>query len=122
MERWRQLKGRLRVHEQQLQHEHGAAAGAAGSAGAYSIETGLAAAAEGTAGADAAPTVVVVVPLPERIQRLEKVTALQRAVFGLGDALQVLTLSANCNAARSAERQGVHLEVALHRAVWLAGM
>ncbi|KAG2494085.1 hypothetical protein HYH03_007725 [Edaphochlamys debaryana] len=45
----------------------------------------------------------------------------QVAVFGLGDARRCLTLTANGNAVRSAERQGVGLEVHLHRPVWLTG-
>ncbi|KXZ42456.1 hypothetical protein GPECTOR_145g747 [Gonium pectorale] len=46
----------------------------------------------------------------------------QLAVFGLGDAVRAMTLSANGNAVRSAERCGVALEVVLHRPVWLTGM
>lgn len=50
-----------------------------------------------------------------------QITDLQRAVFGAGDALQALTLTANGNAVRSAERQGVYLEAVVHRAAWLSG-
>ena len=50
-----------------------------------------------------------------------QVTPLQRSVFGLGDARQAVTLTANIGAVRSAERQGVYLEVITHRAVWLTG-
>ncbi|KAG2446749.1 hypothetical protein HYH02_008310 [Chlamydomonas schloesseri] len=45
----------------------------------------------------------------------------QLAVFGLGDGRRALTLTANGNAVRSAERLGVALEVVLHRPVWLTG-
>ena len=58
----------------------------------------------------------------DRVQTLEKITELQKAVFGLGDALQAVTLTANGGAVRSAERQGCHLEVLAHRAAWLTGL
>lgn len=46
----------------------------------------------------------------------------QLAVFGLGEGRRALTLTANGNAVRSAERHGVALEVVLHRPVWLTGL
>jgi hypothetical protein len=51
-----------------------------------------------------------------------QVTPLQAAVLGLGDALQAVTLTANGGTVRNAERQGAHLEIFLHRAVWLTGI
>jgi hypothetical protein len=59
---------------------------------------------------------------PQRIARIEKLGKQQRAVFGLGDALQATTLTANGNAVRCCEQYGVKLEVVLHRPVWLTGM
>ncbi|PNH09675.1 hypothetical protein TSOC_003653 [Tetrabaena socialis] len=56
-----------------------------------------------------------------RAQLRDCLGADQLAVFGLGDARRAITLTANGNAVRSAERQGVVLEVVLHRPVWLAG-
>ncbi|PNH09654.1 hypothetical protein TSOC_003655 [Tetrabaena socialis] len=56
-----------------------------------------------------------------RAQLRDCLGADQLAVFGLGDARRAVTLTANGNAVRSAERQGVVLEVVLHRPVWLAG-
>ncbi|GAX81285.1 hypothetical protein CEUSTIGMA_g8717.t1 [Chlamydomonas eustigma] len=60
--------------------------------------------------------------MTDRVSNLKKVTELQRTVFGLGDALQAVTLTANGSAARSALRQGVILELVVHRAVWLTGL
>lgn len=45
----------------------------------------------------------------------------QVAVFGLGDGARAMTLTANGNAVRSAERGGMNLEALVHRPVWLAG-
>ncbi len=45
----------------------------------------------------------------------------QVAVFGLGDGTRAMTLTANGNAVRSAERGGMNLETLVHRPVWLAG-
>jgi hypothetical protein len=59
---------------------------------------------------------------PQRIARIDKLGKQQRAVFGLGDALQATTLTANGNAVRCCEQYGVKLEVVLHRPVWLTGM
>ena len=47
---------------------------------------------------------------------------MQKSVFGLGDAMRAVTVTANGSAVRGAERQGVHLEVVTHRAVWLTGL
>jgi hypothetical protein len=127
--RWARLKGRLSIHAQQ------SPAGPAGEQQQQQQQGGQqqqqqqqqeqgvqAAGSSGPCAADgAAAAALPVAPIPERIARLEKVTAQQRAVFGLGDALQVLTLTANGSAVRCAEQQGVNLEVVLHRAVWLAG-
>lgn len=57
----------------------------------------------------------------ERVRALRHLGAPQVAVFGLGDALRALTLTANGNAVRGAEEQGCVLEVQLHRPVWLTG-
>ena len=113
--RWAELKGRLCIHEQQAQQQQQQGQAAAGSGG----EAPGAGAGER---AGAGPLDLQLTPIPGRIARLEKVTVQQRAVFGLGDALRVLTLTANGNAVRCAERQGVNLEVVMHRAVWLAGI
>uniref|UniRef100_A0A383WBF6 DUF1308 domain-containing protein n=1 Tax=Tetradesmus obliquus TaxID=3088 RepID=A0A383WBF6_TETOB len=59
---------------------------------------------------------------PQRIARIDKLGKQQRAVFGLGDALQATTLTANGNAVRCCEQYGVKLEAVLHRPVWLTGM
>jgi hypothetical protein len=59
---------------------------------------------------------------PQRITCIDKLGKQQRAVFGLGDALQATTLTANGNAVRCCEQNGVKLEVVLHRPVWLTGM
>jgi hypothetical protein len=58
----------------------------------------------------------------ERISRITKLTEQQKAVFGLGDVLKAITLTANGNAIRSALGAGVHLECVLHRPVWLTGL
>lgn len=60
--------------------------------------------------------------LPLIILYVVQLTTLQRSVFGLGDATQAVTVTANLGAVRSAERQGVTLEVMSHRAVWLTGL
>ncbi|KAF6260979.1 hypothetical protein COO60DRAFT_1504123 [Scenedesmus sp. NREL 46B-D3] len=59
---------------------------------------------------------------PPRISCIDKLGKQQRAVFGLGDALQATTLTANGNAVRCCEQYGVKLEVVLHRPVWLTGL
>lgn len=60
-------------------------------------------------------------PSTARVERLA-MAAHQKEIFGVGDALRAVTLTANGGAARAAEQQGVVLEVRLHRAVWLTGM
>jgi hypothetical protein len=57
-----------------------------------------------------------------RVRDLDKLGQLQKQVFGLADTLRVLTLTANGNAVRSAERQGITLPCVVHRAVWLTGL
>jgi len=59
--------------------------------------------------------------LPERIASLPKMTDWQKAVFGLGDALKVVTLTANGSAVRGAGQLGVGLACYIHRPVWLTG-
>lgn len=59
---------------------------------------------------------------PERMRHLDKLTDQQRAILGLGDALEAITVTANGNAVRYCEQQGVKLEVLMHRPVWLTGL
>lgn len=59
---------------------------------------------------------------PERIVGIKKMTEQQKAVFGLGEVLKAITLTANGNAIRSALSAGVHLECVLHRPIWLTGL
>ena len=59
--------------------------------------------------------------LQNRVAALQTISAAQKEVFALGDCLHALTLSANGKAAEFAARQGVQLEVFIHRAVWLTG-
>lgn len=61
-------------------------------------------------------------PLSQRLQQLERMSLAQQAVFGLGDALHALTLTANGSAVRAAAACGVVLDVHTHRPVWLTGL
>lgn len=58
----------------------------------------------------------------ERVEQLEKLGRPVKAVLGLGDAAHATTLTANGRAVQTAARQGVLLEVYVHRAVWLTGL
>lgn len=57
-----------------------------------------------------------------RVAILQAVSATQKEVFVLGDLQHAVTLTANGRATEFAARQGVKLEVFVHRAVWLTGM
>ena len=57
-----------------------------------------------------------------RVSRLQAISDAQKQVFALGDDQHALTLTANGKASEFAARQGVQLEVFVHRAVWLTGM
>lgn len=57
-----------------------------------------------------------------RVSSLQAISAAQRQVFALGDLQHAMTLTANGKAADFSARQGVKLEVFVHRAVWLTGM
>lgn len=57
-----------------------------------------------------------------RVVRLQAISNPQKEVFALGDEHHALTLTANSKACEVAARQGVRLEVSIHRAVWLTGM
>lgn len=46
----------------------------------------------------------------------------QQHVFGLGDHLHALTVTANGRAVNKLDHEGVHLECFVHRAVWLTGL
>lgn len=59
--------------------------------------------------------------ISERVASLEHIGAHQKCVLGLGDRLVALTVTADGNAVRSAQKQGITLEVLLHRPVWLTG-
>ena len=59
--------------------------------------------------------------LQGRVRRLQGISAAQKEVFALGDDQHAVTLTANGKASAFAARQGVHLEVSVHRAVWLTG-
>lgn len=59
--------------------------------------------------------------ISERVAALEHIGAHQKCVLGLGDRLVALTVTADGNAVRSAQKQGIALEVLLHRPVWLTG-
>lgn len=57
-----------------------------------------------------------------RVSQLQAIADAQKQVFALGDDQHAITLTANGKASEFAARQGVRLEVYLHRAVWLTGM
>ena len=59
--------------------------------------------------------------LAGRVSQLQAISDAQRQVFALGDNRHALTLTANGKASEFAARQGVRLEVFVHRAVWLTG-
>ena len=56
-----------------------------------------------------------------RVSKLQAISDAQKQVFALGDDQRALTLTANGKASEFAARQGVQLEVFVHRAVWLTG-
>lgn len=56
-----------------------------------------------------------------RVFKLQAIADAQKQVFALGDDQHAVTLTANGKASEFAARQGVRLEVFLHRAVWLTG-
>lgn len=56
-----------------------------------------------------------------RVSQLQAIADAQKQVFALGDDQRAVTLTANGKASEFAARQGVRLEVFLHRAVWLTG-
>lgn len=56
-----------------------------------------------------------------RVSRLQAIADASKQVFALGDDQHALTLTANGKASEFAARQGVRLEVFIHRAVWLTG-
>ncbi|DBA72354.1 TPA: hypothetical protein ACH3X2_010511 [Trebouxia sp. C0005] len=60
--------------------------------------------------------------LQSRVAHLQAISAAQRIVFALGDDQHAVTLTANGRASDFAARQGVRLEVFVHRAVWLTGL
>lgn len=60
--------------------------------------------------------------LGNRVARLQAISAAQRIVFALGDDQHAVTLTANGRASDFAARQGVRVEVFVHRAVWLTGL
>ncbi|MEW5297736.1 MAG: hypothetical protein WDW36_000921 [Sanguina aurantia] len=64
---------------------------------------------------------VTTTAISERVAALEHIGAHQRAVLGLGDRLHALTVTADGNAVRSAQKQGLALETLVHRPVWLTG-
>lgn len=57
-----------------------------------------------------------------RVAHLHAISAAQRIVFALGDDQHAVTLTANGRASDFAARQGVRVEVFVHRAVWLTGL
>jgi len=60
--------------------------------------------------------------LQNRVAQLQAISAAQRIVFALGDDQHAVTLTANGRASDFAARQGVRVEVFVHRAVWLTGL
>ena len=60
--------------------------------------------------------------LHNRVAHLQAISAAQRIVFALGDDQHAVTLTANGRASDFAARQGVRVEVFVHRAVWLTGL
>ncbi|KAK3267962.1 hypothetical protein CYMTET_23514 [Cymbomonas tetramitiformis] len=60
-------------------------------------------------------------PCSERVAKL-KLSPAQADAFGVGDELEMTTMTANSRVVRAAEAKGVRLEVELHRPVWLAGL
>ena len=57
-----------------------------------------------------------------RVATLQATSGPQKEVFALGDILRAVTVTANGKASDFAARQGVRLELFIHRAVWLTGM
>ena len=57
-----------------------------------------------------------------RVAQLQAIADAQKQVFALGDDQHAVTLTANGKASEFAARQGVRLEIIIHRAVWLTGM
>lgn len=69
-----------------------------------------------------APQTATFVYSAGRVIGLQAISNPQKEVFALGDDQHALTLTANSKACEFAARQGVRLEVSIHRAVWLTGM
>lgn len=57
-----------------------------------------------------------------RVMTLQAISVAQKEVFALGDLQHAVTVTANGRACEFSARQGVRLEVSVHRAVWLTGM
>jgi hypothetical protein len=118
--RWQQLLQRLHIYHYHCTDEDTGGGGAA-------------AAARSCSSCGAAEEVVVAAEhtqppggwfsVSQRLRGVPKLTPLQQAVFGCGDALHGLTLTANASCVRSvAVSSGVELDVHEHRAVWLTGL
>ena len=124
--RWREeLLPRIEVYEA-AGDEDGAseAPGASSSSSSSSRRSdspGAAGGAPGGGGAGPAPQARLTFRLPRAIARLQQQQ--QRGdVFGLGLALEAVTLTANSNAVRHLAEQRVALEAVVHRPVWLTGL
>lgn len=59
--------------------------------------------------------------LSERVFTTD-IPEIQQHVFGLGDHLRALTITANGRTVSKLDHEGVHLECFVHRAVWLTGL
>lgn len=57
-----------------------------------------------------------------RVMTLQGISVAQKEVFAVGDLQHAVTVTANGRACEFSARQGVRLEVFVHRAVWLTGM
>ncbi|GMH40966.1 hypothetical protein BSKO_08870 [Bryopsis sp. KO-2023] len=60
--------------------------------------------------------------LSKRVLSLENVPLIQKHVFGLGDHLRALVITANIKGIQKLAHEGVNLEAFTHRAVWLTGL
>lgn len=60
--------------------------------------------------------------MSERVLKVEDLTSLQHAVFGLGDHENATTITCNSKLVSKLKQNGIHLVTFEHRAVWLTGL
>ncbi|GBF89975.1 hypothetical protein Rsub_02681 [Raphidocelis subcapitata] len=124
--RWREeVLPRIEVYEA-AGDDGGAAEAAADGSGARAATSSSG---DGGSGADGRPSAAAAPPparrvfrMPPAIAQLQQQQQLRCDVFGLGLALEALTLTANSNAVRHLGDQRVALEARVHRPVWLTGL